>query len=224
MDVPDFLLPMDPAVPPSPSPSAVPPIGAPTGGGSGGRGVLPGFQMQKQHQLNWCWAAVSASIAAFYGNGGAASQCRIAAAVLPAPNNNCCGADAAGACDKPWNLDQPLTLVGCYKNRLDKELDFQDIKDEIDAQRPLGCRVAWRGGGAHFMVVTGWSFNPATKETYVKVHDPWTGADTDSTYADLCAAFNAPGDRWTHSYLTHVNAGAALAAAGVLDPNAPTNA
>jgi hypothetical protein len=222
MTIPDFLLPTEQAPHVANSPTvAMNSNSVPIGGGSGGGDVLLNFRVELQEQIFWCWAAVSASVSGFYGSPRA--QCVIASSVLPAPND-CCGVDAGTACNRPWNLDQPLALVGCYGCRVDNFSGFAAIQSEIQARQPLGCRVAWRGGGAHFMVVTGWSVDPATGDEFVKIHDPSTGSDIDSTHTNLCSAFGTPGDQWTHSYFTIAGGGSIGGAGGTSDPSAPVNA
>ena len=74
---------------------------------------------------------------------------------------------------------------------------FQAVDDEIDAGRPLGIRVAWSGGGAHFLVVIGYLEGDTN---YVAVDDPIYGK-SDLTYATLETAYQGSG-AWTHSYYT----------------------
>jgi hypothetical protein len=74
---------------------------------------------------------------------------------------------------------------------------FQAVDDEIDGGRPLGIRVAWSGGGAHFLSVIGY-LEGATN--YVAVDDPIYGK-SDLTYATLETSYQGSGT-WTHSYYT----------------------
>lgn len=219
MDIPDFLQPIDPAsVPPA---AASSPPTEPTGGSPPGSDSISKFVIQLQKQDLWCWAAVTASVVAFY-NGSKEAQCAIAAAVLPAPND-CCKDDLA-SCNKEWNLDQPLRKYGVYKYRRNSSIGFEDLQAEIKEGRPLCCRIGWKGKGGHFVVVGGWSVDQTSEQRYIDVYDPALGVYTSTTYDNFCTAYVSEGDQWTHSYFTHVGGGAAPADTVEFDPSAPSNA
>jgi hypothetical protein len=74
---------------------------------------------------------------------------------------------------------------------------FQSVDNEIDAARPLGIRVAWSGGGAHFLAVIGYLED---SQNYVAVDDPIYGK-SDLTYDTLTTSYHGSGS-WTHSYYT----------------------
>jgi len=74
---------------------------------------------------------------------------------------------------------------------------FQSVDDEIDAGRPLGIRVAWSGGGAHFLAIIGYLEDV---ENYVAVDDPIYGK-SDLTYDTLGTNYQGSGT-WTHTYYT----------------------
>jgi hypothetical protein len=176
----------------------------PVGGNASSRGAALDFVIHQQQQANWCWAAVTASVAAFFGIAPAPRQCDIAQEALAptSPGILCCGADAATSCNRPWHLDGPLQAIGAYRQRETGSLAYGAVAGEIAAGLPPACRVAWQGGGAHFMVLSGWSEDTANGMRYVKLQDPGNGSETDVPYEDLVAGYTAPGDRWTHSYLT----------------------
>jgi hypothetical protein len=192
--LPNFL---EPTTPVGPSPAllatALPRAGSPLGGTSGA-GKLPNFAVQIQLQTEWCWAAVSASVASFFGS-QTWTQCKVAAAELQL---NCCGGDASGPCNKPWYLDRALNTVGHFSQYKPGTADFPTVMGEIGAGRPLGCRVAWLGGGAHFVALGGWSVAPDGTEI-VEVHDPYYNF-SQVTYSDFVASYKSPRDAWTDSY------------------------
>jgi hypothetical protein len=76
--------------------------------------------------------------------------------------------------------------------------------------RPLGCRIAWAGGSAHFVAIGGWS-TAADGTEYVDIYDPYYGF-AQKTYADFVSAYRTAGDTWTHSYATAAAAGGAIVA------------
>jgi Papain-like cysteine protease AvrRpt2 len=153
------------------------------------------FQMQHQQQTNWCWAAVSTSVALYYDPTSAWTQCTVANGELG--RSDCCGAGGSTSCNVYGTLNTALTRVGHLDHMDVAVASFQAVDDEIDAGRPLGIRVAWSGGGAHFLVVIGY-FEGDTN--YVAVDDPIYGK-SDLTYATLETAYQGSG-AWTHSYYT----------------------
>jgi hypothetical protein len=67
---------------------------------------------------------------------------------------------------------------------------------EIDARRPVGLRIGWRGGGGHFIAIEGYRGDGNA----VAVEDPWYGT-SDVEAATLRTAYQGAGT-WTHVYYT----------------------
>jgi hypothetical protein len=176
--------------------SSVVPLGlttTPLGGAPPARRVLQ-FTLQHQNETQWCWAAVTASITAFYRNTGW-TQCNLA-------NNQfgqttCCTTGSSTACNEPWYLDRALDRVGNLGNFTAGALSLTQIQSEIDAGRPIGVRIGWPGGGGHFVTITGYS-----DQNVVNVQDPWyapQGVAVD--YATFRSRYQGAG-QWTHTYRT----------------------
>jgi hypothetical protein len=206
MPVAGFLNPLQTLAPPLAMAAA-----AAAGGDAVSSGSLQGFVVPQQLQTEWCWAAVSCGVAAFYGP-SQWTQCSIASAEL-APLN-CCGSDGPGACNQPWYLDRALTRVGHFDHMTAETSAFPGVQTEIGGRRPLGCRIAWAGGGAHFVALGGWSV-AADGSSYVSVCDPFYGP-VQKKYDDFVSAYMTSGDSWTHSYYT---TGAMTVAGGGAPPN-----
>lgn len=125
--------------------------------------------MQTQQQGNWCWAAVGVSVAQFYSATTAWSQqCHLAAQEL---SLTCCPPGSNAACDVPWYLDRTLQRVGHYNTWAAGPQGIAAIRGEIDANRPLGCRIGWNSGGGHFVVLSGYA--TSTAGDFVTVDDPF---------------------------------------------------
>jgi hypothetical protein len=154
-----------------------------------------GFQMQHQQQGNWCWAAVAASVSRFYNTASTWTQCLVANSELG--RNDCCGAGGPGACNRYGYLDVALTQVGNFDHMIWSSATFASASGEIDGGRPLGLRVAWSGGGAHFLAIIGYLDDG---EGYLAVDDPIYGK-SDVSYATLKSNYQQTGS-WTHSYYT----------------------
>ncbi len=148
-----------------------------------------------QEQDNWCWAATSDGVAHYYDASTTWTQCGIANADLG--RTDCCGGGAAGACNVYGFLDQALSTVGHFDHMAGGAADFQTVDHEIDARRPMGVRVAWSGGGAHFVAIGGYRERPVQ---YVHVEDPFYGP-SDVPYSTLQNGYQGSGT-WTHSYWT----------------------
>jgi peptidoglycan hydrolase-like protein with peptidoglycan-binding domain len=152
------------------------------------------FTMQAQQQSNWCWAAVSTSVSLFYDPTSSWTQCKVANAQLS--RTDCCGAGASGPCNVYGYLDQGLQEVGHFDHLQNGTVTFQVLRGEIAGSRPLGIRVAWSGGGAHFIAAIG-----AEVGDLVLVGDPGSGTNSLVDYATLQTSYNGSGT-WTHSFFT----------------------
>lgn len=164
-----------------------------------------GFKVQPQPQSNWCWAAVSTSVAAFYKAPGSWTQCKVANAELS--RADCCGIGASGPCNIPWYLDRALTRVGCFSGISASVEPLANVQAEVAATRVLCLRIGWTGGGGHFIAIAGW-YTGASGVVYINVEDPISGA-VQVPYTKLVSAYQNAG-RWTHSYRTVAGAVRAL--------------
>jgi hypothetical protein len=152
------------------------------------------FAMQHQQQTNWCWAAVSTSVALFYDPASTWTQCAVANGELN--RNDCCGTGASGPCNVYGFLDSSLTRVGHLDHMTSSSSTFAQAQTEIDGGRPLCARTAWSGGGAHFLAIIGYRL----LDEMLAVDDPWYGK-SDVSYATFNSSYQGSGS-WTHSYFT----------------------
>jgi hypothetical protein len=151
------------------------------------------FQMEPQEQSNWCWAAVATSVAHAYDNSSTWTQCEVANGELG--RSDCCAGGAGTACNVYGTLDTSLSRVGHLDHVDSSAASWQMIHDQIAGGCPLGIRVAWAGGGAHFLVAYGWLQND-----FVAVDDPIYGK-SDIAYDALTTSYQGSGT-WTNSYYT----------------------
>ena len=157
------------------------------------------FLMQAQLQSNWCWAATSSSVSQYYAAGSPWSQCKVADATLT--RIDCCSAGgASGPCNVTGYLDRALTTTGNLAKPIVNSTElFSTVQTEVNADRPLGCRIGWFSNGGHFVAVFGWQ-RSLTNVDYVDVADPIYG-NSHVTYSSFCSSYRNAG-RWTHSYFT----------------------
>lgn len=174
-------------------PVGVPLLAAALGGGPTYH--IAGFHVPLQEQTNWCWAAVAVGVAARYG--AAWQQCNIASLEL---GQHCCPAGTnPGACNVPYYLDRALSRVDHFATMITGVASLSpQVITEINANRPMGVRIGWAGGGGHFIAIAGYSTNGGQ---FVDVEDPWYSAST-VAYTVLQNAYKGTGS-WTHTYRTN---------------------
>jgi Papain-like cysteine protease AvrRpt2 len=158
---------------------------------------LTAYSTDPQEQSNWCWAAVTQSVSRFYATAPVPQQCEIVARQLTPLD--CCGADKTGPCNKAWNLDQPLKAAGHYNYRDDSTIPFTDVQTEVTGSRPVGVRIDWGDGTAHFVAIIGWS--TATGTEWVDVGDPFSGF-VQTPYQTLVSGYHGSAGSWANTYTT----------------------
>ena len=152
------------------------------------------FSIEQQQQSQWCWSAVSASVARYFDAQSPWSQCSLAAAELA--KTQCCQSGSSAACNQPWYLDRALTRVQHF-GALFPALPFGSVAAEIDANKPIGARIAWNGGGGHFTILAGYN----TADETLEVFDPWDGSHSLIPYNIFQNSYRGSGT-WTNSYTT----------------------
>ena len=78
-----------------------------------------------------------------------------------------------------------------------RSLTFDEVRAEISAGNPVGVRIAWQGGGAHFVVIRGFR-NPAGFQL-LNIADPWY-EDSIQDFDDFTFTYLGQG-QWTDSFL-----------------------
>jgi Papain-like cysteine protease AvrRpt2 len=156
------------------------------------------FDMQHQEQDQWCWAAVSTSIAVYFDDRADWKQCTVVNAELCL--DSCCSDGGSDACNTWWYLDRALRRTGNFERVEDgAPADLQGVFEELDARRPVGLRIAWQGGGGHFIALEGYRGDGNS----VAVEDPWYGT-SDVDVPTLRTAYHGTGT-WTHVFYTHAS-------------------
>ncbi len=154
------------------------------------------FSMQTQQQTQWCWAAVSASVARYYTPSDPVTQCALVNAELG--QTTCCAAGGTPACNQPWYLNTALAFVGHLTTWFAGVLALPGCEAEVcQSARPVGVRIGWSGGGGHFVIIGGVD---SPSPGLLTVYDPWFGTSFIS-YADLQTSYQGTG-QWTHTYIT----------------------
>jgi len=157
--------------------------------------TLP-LTLQHQLQTNWCWAACTVSTSAFFNATSTWGQCGLVSAEVGLAT--CCADGSSEGCNRPWRLDSALQRTGNLASMAAGTANWDTITGEIDAGRPVAARVAWAGGGAHFVMLTGYRRKGDGGE--LEVQDPWTGSSL--VPLDVFATSYKGSGTWTHTYLT----------------------
>jgi len=165
------------------------------------------FAVQRQKQTNWCWAAVSASVAAFYNSKTPWTQCKVATAVT---GTGCCGPTGAQPpCNVPNYLERALSTVGHYRGRKVGTITYSSVKNQIASDNPIGVRVEWPNGDGHFVAIFGWRETSDGRQ-YIWVGDPNKGL-REILLSDLRTGYGEDDGKWTHSYFScHASVGATI--------------
>lgn len=173
-----------------------------SGGGDEDVQVLT-FSMETQQASQWCWAAVAASVARFYDPASPWTQCVLANHELG--RTDCCdGEFNRGPCDCPKKLGPSLARTGNLRSRDAGTVPAGVLAEEIQEGNPVACRVGWRGGGGHFVVIYGLTAGGQPAPALVHVADPAEGMGDDPginimEYDVFCGSYMGSGV-WTHSY------------------------
>jgi len=149
--------------------------------------------MQMQTQSNWCWAATATSVSRYFWRWSTWAQCRVANAELG--HTDCCQDPVPDDCNVPWYLDRALTRTQNFVS-MTGPASFEQVRDEINAGRPVGARIGWSGGGGHFMVIYGYSLIGG--DEYFDIDDPIYGK-SHLPMSEFASSYQGTGS-WTHTY------------------------
>ena len=176
--------------------------GRPAVSSQSGHRAMINFAMEEQCHSNWCWAAVAASVAAYYDRGTYKKQCNIAA--LELAREDCCSY-SCGAEDVECNLTNvfasPLNRVRCLE-RLErfKQATPSEVLEELEAGRPICVRTLWPDGSAHFLAIVGcWSDTDGTP--MLALDDPFWGR-SEYSYDRFSTHYQLVGGKWNDTYYT----------------------
>jgi len=159
--------------------------------------VALGIQVEQQLLSRWCWAALGASLSAYY-HGASLRQDELAGRVL---GLDCTGFETEEAlreqCNINFNLDKVLELVGCFSHWSPGKPPFERLQFEINNGHPVCCRVSWYEGDAHYILIRGYAIG----EGLLYVEDPLHGPAR-VKYDDLPRNYHLSGGVWTETYWT----------------------
>ncbi|MBI3515605.1 MAG: hypothetical protein HY060_16335 [Proteobacteria bacterium] len=152
------------------------------------------FPLQHQQLINWCWAAIATSVAHYYQPHAPWTQCKVANAELG--RRDCCSVAGHRRCNVIGHLVQSLRIVHHLAQHRRAKSTFRQTERELFAGRPLAARVAWDGGGAHYVTIVGYQ----PERRMLAIDDPYYGR-SHVPYGMFCRSYRDHGV-WTDSYCT----------------------
>jgi hypothetical protein len=144
--------------------------------------AIVALKVPRQERSEWCWAAVLVGVDRFFRPDSTHSQCEVASSTL---SLQCCDGTQPAAlttCNTPHALNPVLGRFGLLAAApIVKPLDFDHVRTEIDAGRPVCALIRWlddqgqvtqRG---HLIAINGYRVTPAQKQ-FVSITDPMYGS------------------------------------------------
>ncbi len=128
----------------------------------------------RQQRTNWCWAACSESILRFFGH--SVSQSNVVAYVKGnhLPNE--------GATDD--EVQDGLAHWSVSGTVKANSLSYNNIKSEINDNKPIYAGWSWNSGGGHGLVIDGYD-GISSSSGYVEYMDPADGAFHSLSYTSF---------------------------------------
>lgn len=162
------------------------------------------FRIQHQEQDMWCWAAVAASLCVFYQDDTGRKQCDLANRFLEPVRNgvDCCSNGSSADCNVTFSFPDAIDELGHFDSTLSGPLSFEDVGNQISANRPVAVRIKFADSSGHVIVLAG-SEETSDGRQWVKVADP-SGASGNLVtleYKDVVDNYR-PEATWDETYLT----------------------
>ena len=157
------------------------------------------FQIETQERRNWCWAAVSNTVAHYFFKNSDLTQTQIAEQTTGKPSLS-----------DPDGFPAPLEVALAKTNGLLKGalkpvpifgrfLTFEAIRSQIDGGSPVCVRIQWKEENTgHFVMISGYSVS-TSGEQWVDVADPYY-EDSTVPYDQFVTAYLNAGE-WSDTYL-----------------------
>ncbi len=165
------------------------------------------FDVQRQQQSNWCWAAVTTSLLNFFNEENSLAQCQVVQQCLSLLSDfdsaatDCVQHSRSKACNRTFKLPDALDEMDLLFARCNYALTLDEVRQQIHAGVPVGVRIGWRGGGGHFVLITAVFDEPEGEvQSWLRVADPLDQAASYITWQTLRDRYKGSG-RWTHSYI-----------------------
>ncbi|WP_166437185.1 papain-like cysteine protease family protein [Niastella caeni] len=158
----------------------------------------------EQLKSRWCWAAIASALATYYQTMNI-SQVEIADSLLsdnlssdPVAGNGRYANEELLERNVNFKLDVALKYVNCFSHWTIGKPIFERVQFEINQGRPLGVRLEWFKGGAHYILVNGY----CDQEKSIMIEDPLHGKSI-QVYDQFPDTYRESGAVWTESFFTN---------------------
>lgn len=152
--------------------------------------------MEVQKKRWWCWAAVAQAVFAAHWDptqGDPMTQEEIAVGVRP---NHCPAPPppAPDLCNQPADLGPVLTTIGTRTRHPGglpcSQVSLDDLERSL-ARHAIPCSFKL-GSTVHFCLIVGLRFVPPTQNVFIRILDPWRGAEDEYPLKDLEVCHSHP--------------------------------
>lgn len=155
--------------------------------------------VEPQLRSRWCWAAIASAVAAYYKT-MSIGQHQIADSLIAGPGLKNGPYTNEDLFEKNVNfkLDVALKYVQCFSHWTIGKPVFERIQFEINQGRPLGVRLEWFKGGAHYILVNGYN----DQEESIMIEDPLHGPGI-LRFDRFPENYRESGAVWTETFFTN---------------------
>jgi len=179
------------------SPNLSGPMGNGISAGAVNAALQQPFPVQQQKMTNWCWAACTSAVCAFYQDATQPSQEQLVAQELQMPV--CNSTPLLPPCNKIFDFGQALDDVGHFVPPVLNKIDPASIAQSISNNQPVGFQLNIPGIGGHAVVVITASQDGSGK-WYVTVADPSDGSCPVMSWDEFGSNYRMTGGYWERAY------------------------
>lgn len=153
----------------------------------------------KQLRSRWCWAAIASALATWYKT-GRIDQVQLADSLLkdPVAAKDVYTEEDLLERNINFKLDVALQYVNCFSHWTPGKPIFERIQFEINQGRPLGVRLEWFKGGAHYILVNGYN----DRDRSIMIEDPLHGPVVQE-FNRFPNKYQGSGAVWTETFYTN---------------------
>ena len=153
----------------------------------------------QQLRSRWCWAAIASALATYYQT-MFITQVQIVDCLLSDfdGGNDLYSNEDLLERNVNFKLDVALKFVNCFSHWTIGKPAFERIQFEINQGRPLGVRLEWFKGGAHYILVNGYN----DQDGSIMIEDPLHGPHVQD-FNLFPGNYRESGAVWTESFFTN---------------------
>ena len=155
------------------------------------------LNLERQQMGHWCWAAIGQCLGEFYFGKRLLQRDLAVKTIGIHENQESPKSFMPEYYNQDQTLDRVLSLVGCYNRWTAGKPSFGQIQHEIMLGQPICARLQWYGGGAHYVIVSGFRAH----DNSLLIEDPQTGMHNEA-FNFFPGEYRTYGAIWTETYWT----------------------